>query len=148
MRTLAKAATSLLTAGTAAVILTAGTAHATSPAHSLMGTFHLTRTDATGAATVADLDCFVDQDGRDGTEAPTVLGVGTVTDPDAACQELVAVDGDPSLLVVHPTWMVTALVAPVTASASGSWGATDVSWSHTYVNGSELAKYAGDVFVF
>jgi hypothetical protein len=145
MHTLAKAAISLLTAGTVAVNLTAGTAHATSQAQTLLGTIHLTRTDATGAATTADLDCFAD---LDGTEAPTVLGVGTVTAPDAACQELAAVDGDPGRLLVHPTWMITALVAPVTASAEGSWGATDVSWSHTYVNSSELAKDAGDVFVF
>jgi hypothetical protein len=145
MRTIAKAATSLLTAGTAAVILTAGTAHATSPAHTPLGTFHLTRTDATGAATTADLACFADQDG---TDAPAVLGVGTVTDPDAACRELATVDGDPGQLLVHPTWMITALVAPVTATATGTWGATDVNWSHTYVNSSELAKYPGDVFTF
>lgn len=154
MLTLAKAATSLLTAGSAAVILSAGTAHATltaptaTTATTFLGAFHLTRTGFAGDAGATDLACFTVQGGEDAPTAPTVLGAGAVTDPDAACRELAVADGDPALLLVHPTWMTSDLVAPITVTVSGSWGPADVSWSHTFLNSSRLAKYTGDVFGF
>jgi hypothetical protein len=130
------------------VILSAGTAHATlttPTATTFLGAFHLTRTGFAGDAGATDLACFTVQGGE---QAPTVLGAGAVTDPDAACRELAVADGDPALLLVHPAWTTSDLVAPVTVTVSGSWGPADVSWSHTFLNSSQLAKYTGDVFGF
>ncbi|MFI9162996.1 SSI family serine proteinase inhibitor [Kitasatospora aureofaciens] len=145
MRRITMTVAGLLATGAASAILMAGTAQAATTDTVLLGSVHLTKTDSTGTTTSADLSCSAVQGGSGLT---SVTGTGTVTTPDAACRELVGVNGDFSKLLVHPTWMVMALQAPVTATAHGSWGATGVNWSHTYVNGSELAKYTGDVFGF
>ncbi|MFF2079285.1 SSI family serine proteinase inhibitor [Kitasatospora sp. NPDC058162] len=145
MRRIAIAVTGLLAAGAATAILTAGTAQALTSDATQLGSVHLTKTDAAGNTTSADLSCSAAQDGSGLT---VITGTGTVTDPTAACNELASVNGDFSKLLVHPTWLPTAQHAPVTAAAQGSWGATAVNWSHTYTNGSTLTKYTGDVFGF
>ncbi|MFD9691082.1 SSI family serine proteinase inhibitor [Kitasatospora sp. NPDC059146] len=144
MRRIATAVTGLLAAGAATVILTTGTAQALTTDATQLGSVHLTRTDAAGNTTSADLSCTAVQSGA----GLTVTGTGTVADPTAACSELAGVNGDFAKLLVHPTWLPTAQQAPVTATAQGNWGATAVTWSHTYANGSTLTKYTGDVFGF
>ncbi|MBD0695301.1 hypothetical protein BG452_19805 [Streptomyces sp. CBMA123] len=139
------AVTSLLATGAASMILMAGTAQAATTDTTQLGSIHLTKTDQAGNTTSADLSCSATQDGSGLT---TITGTGTVTDPNAACGELAHVNGDFSKLLVHPTWMVMALQAPITATAQGNWGAGSVNWSHTYVNGSELTKFTGDVLGF
>ncbi|MFD8705310.1 SSI family serine proteinase inhibitor [Kitasatospora sp. NPDC059648] len=145
MRRITMKVAGLLATGAASAILMAGTAQAAATNTTLLGSLHLTKTDSTGTTTSADLSCSAV---RDGSGLTSITGTGTVTNPNAACTELVGVNGDFSKLLVHPTWMVMALQAPVTATAKGSWGGAGVNWSHTYVNGSELAKYTGDVFGF
>ena len=151
MRRIVAAAGTFLLAGTAAAILSAGTASAatttaTAPGMPiLLGSLHLTKTDSAGVTTTADLNCV---QGRDVYGQTYVSGNGTVTDPIAACRELADVDGDPSALDVHPTWLTSALYAPVSVTATGFWNGSAVDWSDTYGNGSVLAKFTGDVFGF
>ncbi|MFJ7243727.1 SSI family serine proteinase inhibitor [Kitasatospora sp. NPDC098652] len=144
MRRIAMTVIGLLAAGAAAAVLTAGTAQALGTDVTRLGSVHLTRTDAAGNTTSADLSCTAVQSGA----GLTVTGTGTVAAPTAACNELAGVNGDFAKLLVHPTWLPTVQEAPVTAAAQGNWGATAVTWSHTYANGSALTKYTGDVFGF
>ena len=147
MRRLIAAAGTILVAGSAAAVLsTASASAATTGMPVLIGSFHLTKTDSDGVTTSADLDCFRGVNVYGDTY---IGGNGTVTDPVEACQELDAVDGDFSKLDVHPTWMISMLYAPITASATGWWtGVNPDDWSQTYINGSDLAKHTGDVFAF
>src|SRR6266568_2430861 len=92
MRRIAAATGTLLLAGTAAAILSAGTASAaTAGTPILLGSFHLTKTDSSGAVVTADLNCVK---GRNVYGQTYITGNGTVTDPTEACQELADVDGD------------------------------------------------------
>jgi len=109
-----------------------------------LGSLHLTKADSIGTAT-ADLNCVK---GRNVYGKTYISGNGTVADPVAACQELYAVNGDITQLDVHPTWFTTHVIAPVTVTATGHWGATSIAFSNTYSNGSVLQKYTGDVFAF
>ncbi|MER5635635.1 SSI family serine proteinase inhibitor [Kitasatospora sp. NPDC002227] len=143
----------MTTAGTvlaaaAALILSGGVAQASTERVSmpvLLGSLQLAKTDANGVTTSASLNCVrgIDVNGQ-----TYINGNGTVTDPTAACQELAAVNGDFTLLNVHPTWLPTAQVAPVTATATGNWGSTSVNYSETFNNTSALTKKTGDVFIF
>ncbi|GIG55665.1 hypothetical protein Lfu02_00370 [Longispora fulva] len=146
MRRLVATAGTLLMAGAVAATLGAGTAQAaTTSTPVLLGSLHLTKTDNAGTTTQADLTCVrgINVQGQ-----IYVSGSGTVTNPVAACQELNTVNGDLTKLIVHPTWFPTNVVAPVSVTATGNWGATTVDFSRTYTNGSVLAKYTGDVFQF
>jgi hypothetical protein len=138
-----------LIASTAAAVIGAGTAQAAeaTPVSTpiLLGTLHLTKTDNSGTTTEADLTCFK---GINVFHQVYVGGNGTVTDPVTACQELDAVNGDLSRMDAHPTWLTSALYAPVMAMASGTWRASDVTFCHGYTNGGELTKFLGDVFAF
>ena len=147
MRRIVAATGTFLLAGTAAAILSAGTASAaTTPAMPiLLGSLQLTKTDSAGVTTTADLTCVR---GRDVHGQTYTAGTGTVTDPTAACLELADVDGDLDALDVHPTWLTSALYAPVSVTATGSWNGAAVDWSASYGNGSVLAKFTGDVFGF
>lgn len=109
------------------------------------GYLQLQRSDASGASE-ALLFCGTVQHGAGPTE---IVGYGTVDNPAAACRELAAVDGDFSRLTVHPTWMVPAIVAPVTVTATGAWNAHGhATFKRTYRNGGEAAKNCGDVCGF
>ncbi|MFJ8472319.1 SSI family serine proteinase inhibitor [Kitasatospora sp. NPDC094011] len=145
MRRNAIAVTGLLAAGAASIIFAAGSAQALTTDTTQLGSVHLTKTDASGVTTSADLSCSATVDGSGVT---TVTGTGTATNPNAACTELNAVNGDFSKLLVHPTWLPLAQPAPVSVTAQGTWGATAVNWSNTFNNPSTLGKYTGDVFGF
>ncbi|AUG75460.1 Protease inhibitor protein [Kitasatospora sp. MMS16-BH015] len=135
-------------AGAAALLLSTGVAQASAERVStpvLLGSLQLAKTGADGTTTTASLNCVR---GIDVYGQTYLDGNGTVTDPTAACQELAAVNGDFTQLNVHPSWLPTAQVAPVTASATGHWGNTAVNWSQDFTNPSALAKKTGDVFVF
>jgi hypothetical protein len=149
MRRIVAAAGTFLLAGTTAAMLPAGTASAAATVAPrspiLLGSLHLTATDAAGLSTAADLTCVA---GRNVYGRSYIAGTGTVTDPTAACRELAAANGDFTAINVHPTWLASALSAPVSATASGMWRGQAVSWHHVYANGGELTKYTGDVFAF
>ncbi len=69
--------------------------------------------------------------------------------PDAreACDELTAANGGFTRLAAT-RGMCPMLFAPVTASASGTWRGTPVSWSREYANGCMLTRNTGAVFRF
>lgn len=146
MRRLAAAA---VTALLSAAALTAGGGAAQAAAgvsvHKL-GSLHLKRVDARNHKTsTAYLVCTsVSRHGA----APVIHGVGSIKDPSSACQELAEVHGRPDALAVHPLWLAPSIVAPVTVRIDGTWQGRKVAWSHTYTNGSWLAKATGDVFAF
>jgi hypothetical protein len=159
MRRLARAtATGLATLSVSASFTAAMTGPATASAastrtpHRAIGTaavagyFLLQKSPSRGAAAQAVLIC---ETVRAATGPDTVSGFGNVTDPTAACRELVAVDGDFARLLVHPTWMVPALEAPVSVTVSGAWTSRgQVSYQRTFRNTGELGRSLGDVFAF
>lgn len=111
----------------------------------VVGTLLLQRTNSAGAATRAVLICET----VEGAAGPaTAAGYGNVTDAGAACRELLAVDGDFTKLLVHPTWMVPALEAPVTVAVSGTWNSRQATYQRTFRNTGELGRNLGDVFAF
>jgi len=111
----------------------------------VVGYLRLQKAAAKGAGTQAFLFC----ESVEAASGPaTVAGFGNVTDPSAACRELGAVGGDVTRMLVHPTWMVPALEAPVTVTVSGTWTARQVSYQHTYRNTGELSRNLGDVVGF
>ncbi|MFE9429242.1 SSI family serine proteinase inhibitor [Kitasatospora sp. NPDC006697] len=149
MRKSIVAASTTIAAALATLTLATGAAQAaparvTTPV--LLGSLQLAKTDdTTGVTTTASLNCVR---GINVYGQVYVSGNGTVTNADAACQELNAVGGDFTKLAVHPTWMPLAGDAPVSVTATGNWGNTAVNYSQTFQNASYLAKTTGDVFQF
>jgi hypothetical protein len=158
MRSLATALSAVLTVCLATTVVTATTTTVATAAVSteraaglvtqetVIGYFRLQKSDSTGAVAETLLFCGTVQHGSGPTE---VVGYGSVSNPDAACRELAAVDGDFAKLLVHPTWLVPARSAPVTVVASGAWFTRGrVSYRHNFRNTGEAARITGDIFGF
>ncbi len=148
MRKSIAVATTSIIAALAAVTLSAGPALASTTRVStpiLLASLQLTKTGIDGKTVPASLNCVR---GINVYGQTYVNGNGTVTDPTAACQELAAVGGDFTKLNVHPTWLVSALVAPVKVTATGRWASTSVNYAQSFGNPTLLAKNTGDVFAF
>ena len=64
----------------------------------------------------------------------------------AACRALAAAGGRFSKLKGHPHAICPALVAPVTATATGTWRGRRVSFRHTYNNACEMNRATAPVF--
>ncbi|MGN9779623.1 SSI family serine proteinase inhibitor [Micromonospora sp. H33] len=65
----------------------------------------------------------------------------------SACQDLAAVDGDPTALSGNPGFC-TLEYAPVTVRAVGLWQDRPVSYTETFSNRCELLRETGSLFAF
>lgn len=107
-------------------------AMAAAPAHPATD-LTLTLRHDTGPATSVQLRC----------EPPA----GTHPDPARACRTLSSVDGDFTRLPHDPA-MCADLWDPVTATATGQWRGSPVSFTHTYPNPCRAAADSGGIFAF
>ena len=64
----------------------------------------------------------------------------------AACRALAAAGGRFSKLKGHPHEICPTIVAPVVATATGTWHGRRVSFHHTYTNACDLTRATAPVF--